>query len=318
MYLTKKQPLKLLALLTFTLSAWGAQAQNSVIPYQGTLFSQGKPVSQTEPVRMAFAIYSDDAGLDAGQDGNAPSGEARKWTSWDVAGEGGDSVNDVSKTVGVQVRNGRFFVHLGETEAGQQPLGDDVFDASELYVVVWLMQDTENPNAVFRLPPQRLQTVPHAVTAKRANGFEVGGLLKVDAMSPNLSDQIRVHGELEADSFITSSLIGKHKGSVVSDGEWHDILPSSAELNVYRVVTFVNKSGCNSVGHFLALRNYHVTRIEPVQAVYNGCSVELEWRLDPGLSAALRLRSSSDFNLRGGIDTYRPPIYYSITELKTR
>jgi hypothetical protein len=176
----KKIPLLILSVTALCLFAWSAQAQNSVIPYQGTLFSQGKPVSQSTPIRMAFAIYSDSAGLEAGQDGSAPSGEARKWTSWDATGEGGDAVDNLDETVGVQVRNGRFLVHLGEAETGQQSLGDDVFDASELYVVAWVMQDPQNPNAVFRLPPQRLQTVPHAVTAKRATKFTVTDELKVD------------------------------------------------------------------------------------------------------------------------------------------
>ena len=211
----KKIPLLILFITALCLFAWSAQAQNSVIPYQGTLFSQGKPVSQSTPIRMAFAIYSDSAGLEAGQDGSAPSGEARKWTSWDATGEGSDAVDNLDETVGVQVRNGRFLVHLGEIETGQQSLGDDVFDASELYVVAWVMQDPQNPNAVFRLPPQRLQTVPHAVTAKRANGFEVTGTLKVDTISPRTAgSSVEITSGLQTDDVEVSGSLSLKGTSV--------------------------------------------------------------------------------------------------------
>ena len=102
------------------LFAWSAHAQSSVIPYQGTLFSQGKPVSQSAPVQMAFALYSDTTGLNASQTSAAPAAN-RVWTSWGA----GDAVG-AGQTIPVQVRNGRFLVHLGEES--QTTLADSVFD----------------------------------------------------------------------------------------------------------------------------------------------------------------------------------------------
>jgi hypothetical protein len=172
-----------------------AQAQptepTSVIPYQGTLFSQGKPVSQSTPVQMAFALYTDKSGLSAGSTNVAP-GANRIWTSW-VSTEGenetvtpGSHTDDVvDDTISVMVRSGRFLVHLGEAladdaENTQVEIPDREFDNVTLYVITWVAQEVDGGGYnVFRLPPQKLETVPHAVTAKRANGFEVMGKLEV-------------------------------------------------------------------------------------------------------------------------------------------
>ena len=61
--------------------------------------------------------------------------------------------------------------HLGDE--GQVDLGDDVFDASSLYVVIWIIQGSITDPKYHRLPAQKLHTVPHAVTAKRATQFSV-------------------------------------------------------------------------------------------------------------------------------------------------
>lgn len=160
-----------LSLLALSLLALKAQAQSSVIPYQGTLFSQGKPVSQNNPVKMAFALYSSDTGFPADQASAPP--ENREWRSWSV---GGDQVNSNTDTVNVHVRNGRFLVHLGEENDGYQPLEESVFDTRPLYVVTWVV----NNSGTFRLPPQKLEKVPHAVTAERAHEFHVEGSLRVN------------------------------------------------------------------------------------------------------------------------------------------
>ena len=165
----KKIPLSVTALMALTLLTSIAQAQNSVIPYQGTLFSQGKPVSQNAPVRMAFAIYS--SPVQTSDPSSAP-GNFRKWSSWGASGA--DTVDD-SDAIDVKVRNGRFLVHLGEETDGQEPLAESVFDTAPLYVVAWVINST----GVFKLPYQKLEMVPHAVTASRANGFEVSGELLV-------------------------------------------------------------------------------------------------------------------------------------------
>lgn len=182
MFFLKKIPLSIitLALLCLTAALSWAQEQpqpaepTSVIPYQGTLFSQGKPVSQTDPVKMAFAIYSDSAGLDAGASADAPALH-RKWTSWSST-ENVDDVVNADKTIDVQVRNGRFLAHLGEEEHGQQPLKDSTFTPAspvdDFYVVTWVVKDS---GGVFRLPPQKLGKVPHAVTANIATSFEIHG-----------------------------------------------------------------------------------------------------------------------------------------------
>ena len=149
---------------------------------------------------MAFALYSDTTGLDAGQTNAAPLAN-RVWSSWGV-GEvvitGSPSDNTVDGTISVQVRNGRFLVHLGEAladdvENTQVEIPDTVFNNTALYVVTWVAQDLEGGDySMFRLPAQKLETVPHAVTAKRANGFEVMGTLEVNGAGPH-----RVNGTLE-------------------------------------------------------------------------------------------------------------------------
>ena len=72
--------------------------------------SARKPVSQSAPVQMAFAVHRHH-GLDAGRRTRRPSpiGCVSR----------GDVV--AQTTIPVQVRNGRFLVHLGED--GQTALG---------------------------------------------------------------------------------------------------------------------------------------------------------------------------------------------------
>ena len=180
---------RLLAFLILLPTLALAQAPStSVIPYSGTLFSQGKPVSQDSDVLMAFALYSGDAviALPAGSINEAPDvaladenpSYNRLWTSWTTedgaASQLSSLTGDNPDTVGVKVRNGRFLVHLGAS--GQTALPNSVFDQRPLYVVTWVV----NASGVFRLPPQALDKVPHAVTAERANSFEVMGDLRFE------------------------------------------------------------------------------------------------------------------------------------------
>ena len=192
--------------LTSTL-ALAQVSSTSVIPYSGTLFSQGKPVSQSAPVQMAFALYTDTTGLDAGQTDAAPAAN-RVWSSWgagDVVLPGSPADNTADGTTSVKVRNGRFLTHLGEAladdpENSQTEIPDSVFDNISLYVVTWVAQELEGGDySMFRLPPQKLETVPHAVTAKRANGFEVAETLKVDQIEPNSATKVTVNHGLRVD-----------------------------------------------------------------------------------------------------------------------
>lgn len=68
-------------------------------------------------------------------------------------------------------------VHLG-AESQQSPLNDSVFDTRPLYVVAWFVNST----GTFRLPPQKLEKVPHAITAERAHDFEVSDTLTTHAL----------------------------------------------------------------------------------------------------------------------------------------
>ena len=149
-------------------------------------------MSQSVPVQMAFALYTDKEGLDASLPSAAPAAN-RVWTSW-VSTEGEDATvtpgshsdNVVDDTISVAVRNGRFLVHLGEAlandiENSQIEILDSNFDHATLYVVTWVAQEVDGDGYnVFRLPPQKLGKVPHAVTAQRANGFEIKGDLQID------------------------------------------------------------------------------------------------------------------------------------------
>ena len=168
--------------LSFSLS-WADGT--SVIPYSGTLYSQGKPVSQGNAIKMAFALYEEISALPnltASSDANLTSSvphTGRKWTSW-ATSVGVDAVisSTDEDTVDVYVRHGRFLAHLGDE--GQIGLSNSIFDSNSLYVVVWIVQEiSSNEYKYHRLPPQKLNTVPHAVTASRALSFEVADTLTV-------------------------------------------------------------------------------------------------------------------------------------------
>ena len=132
---------------------------------------------------MAFALYTNTTGLDAGQTDEVPAAN-RVWSSWGA----GDVVGS-DQTIPVQVRNGRFLVHLGED--GQTALADSVFDQRPLSVVAWVVNDSGE----FRLPAQVLEKVPHAVTAQRANNFDVEGSLTVK-QDATIQGELNVHGNL--------------------------------------------------------------------------------------------------------------------------
>lgn len=191
-----------------SLTSTAQEPPTSVIPYSGQLFSHGKPVSQDEPVPMAFALYSGDLSPLPASPAAAPEQAGtltRRWTSWPVeADQEPEAASTVgqAQTVGVAVRKGRFLVHLGGGQ--QRPLQDSVFDHESLYVVAWVW----NGSGIFRLPPQRLNAVPHAVTAKRATHFEVTGTLTADTLvareltadTVTVNNDLRVTRELTADT----------------------------------------------------------------------------------------------------------------------
>lgn len=198
-----------LAGLTLSTGVW-AQA-TSVIPYTGTLFSQGQPVSQDQGVKMAFALYTGDpAALPSGVTDAAPAevtlGDAtaqRLWASWSTSE--GDAVQTAlqvgeAQTISVAVRNGRFLIHLGAEP--QHPLPSRSLDQRPLYVVTWV----KNARGVFRLPPQKLTTVPHAVTAERASSFEVRDALTVDQITPR--ERLVISGDVDVQGHLSSATGG--------------------------------------------------------------------------------------------------------------
>ena len=197
-------------------------AQNtSVIPYSGTLFSEGKPVSQNNAVQMAFALYSDIENLDTGATDEVPH-IGRLWTSW-TSTDGADDTVDDTKTIGTFVRNGRFLVHLGDTGQNQTELTDSIFDTQPLYVVAWIVKNS-GQNTVFRLSPQKLEKVPHAITAERANSFEVKGDLTVQGQLW-ANRGVRVSGGVL--SIINDGLEGQ------GDNKTHFSYPSNGNKNNY-------------------------------------------------------------------------------------
>ena len=160
-------------ILLFSTSIWA----DSVIPYSGTLHTQGKPVSQSTPIKMGFALYTESPTFQEDQllSTTPVNTSTRRWTSWT-----GDQAI-ATPTVDIYVRNGRFLANLGEVIDSNlhQGLSDSVFDQVPLYLVIWVLADSEDPESLHRLPPQKLNTVPHAVTAKRATSFEVSGNVSV-------------------------------------------------------------------------------------------------------------------------------------------
>ena len=143
---------------------------------------------------MAFAIYCCDTnGLQAAETGTSQVLN-RRWSSWGA--EGVDTVTE-DKMIDVHVRNGRFFVHLGETDVAEEyrqvAISDITFDVRPLYVVTWVAQPLDGGgHRIFRLPPQKLATVPHAVTAERANGFHVRGDLRIEGGNLHFSDGLLI------------------------------------------------------------------------------------------------------------------------------
>ena len=364
MFFFKKIPLSILILTPLCLLSWSAQAQpyptepTSVIPYQGTLFSQGKPVSQDNDVLMAFALYSGDvmSALPPGTTNEAPDvalaeespSYNRLWTSW--ATEDG-ALSELSRltvdnphTLGVKVRNGRFLVHLGA--AGQTALPDSIFDQRPLYVLTWVV----NGSGVFRLPPQKLEKVPHAVTAERANSFEVMGNLSVAGTlqahgATELKEGVSVdglaefRGDVKADrlqartnggnleiasplrvgstisDMLTITEMRGPTGTVATDGEWHNIVTGVNGLRAYQVVARASKAACHSMGHFITVNVYGDTSVQPTQVTAGspGCAIELRWT---GIQASmsLQIRSAGPYAPLGA-NGDSPNIKYSIIRL---
>ena len=158
------------------------------------------------------------------------------------------------------MRNGRFFVHLGDT--GQETLSDTVFDEETLYVVTWVVNDDD---VVYRLPPQELRTVPHAVTAKRAIEFEVKESLTVDSITPRgptleiaggvsttgpstLRGPINVTGDLIVSGITRLNSRRGNLGTKPSDGNWHTVVSGLNGVHVYELVVRASKGSCHGIG----------------------------------------------------------------------
>ena len=108
MFFFKKMKQSFLILLCLLPALSWAQSQ-SVIPYAGTLYSQGQPISQSDPIMMGFALYSGSPTFE-NTTTTIPNNQAtRLWVSWS-----GDQEDTVTRNVKVGVRNGRFLVNLGE------------------------------------------------------------------------------------------------------------------------------------------------------------------------------------------------------------
>ena len=178
MFLYQIRQFLLMFSLLLPLVSW-AQSQ-SVIPYSGTLYSQGQPISQSTPIMMGFALYSGSPTFDNAIT-TVPTNQAtRLWVSWS-----GEQQDTVTRNIDVLVRNGRFLVNLGEipmNENGEyvtthRALPKDRFQSDGLHLVIWV--EKANGDS-FRLPPQKFNTVPYAITAQQAMDFEVKGDLTVD------------------------------------------------------------------------------------------------------------------------------------------
>ena len=93
-----------------------------------------------------------------------------------------------------------------------------------------------NSSGTFRLPPQKLGVVPHAVTAERAVDFEVSGTLKVDTISAHtVNGPVEVTSNLQLNRGLTvNSGTVLFKDSLVILQRSHDerIDPDSS-LNIY-------------------------------------------------------------------------------------
>ena len=318
-------------------------------------------MSQDSDVLMAFALYTGDVinALPAGATNAAPDAALaeespsynRLWTSWatedGALSELSNLTVDNPDAVGVKVRNGRFLVHMGA--AGQTALPDSTFDQRPLYVVTWVV----NGSGVFRLPPQKLDKVPHAVTAERANSFDVMGDLSVEGTlqvdgGAELKAGVSVEGLAEfkgdvradrlqtrtngGDLEITSPLrVGSMDstmltvnemrgptGAVVADGQWHNIVTDVNGVRAYQVVASASKPACHGMSHFITINNYGDTAVQPMSVGHGSpaCALELRWTGVDIYTMMLQIRSSLDYaDLGNPGDISRPNIRYSIIRL---
>ena len=340
-----KKKLLLLFFITPTLIAQNTHAQNtSVIPYSGTLFSQGKPVSQDTDVLMAFALYSGDAvtALPAGSTNEAPDvalaeespSYNRLWTSWMTEDGTTSELSSLTvnnpHTVGVNVRNGRFLVHLGAGD--QTSLPNSVFDQRPLYVVTWVV----NGSGVFRLPPQKLEKVPHAVTAERANSFEVMGDLTVDSITPRGSTleiegginttglstlsgpALNVTGDLNVSGITRLNSRRGNLGTKPSDGNWHTVVSGLHGTHVYELVVRASKGACHGIGHFIAAHTYGNFTVQATSLHWEGgssaCGVEVRF-FGTTYDMSLQIRTKGNYSVLGN-NSDSPPLYYSVSRLR--
>ena len=129
----------LLSLLSLLCASIALAQPTSVIPYAGSLYSQGRPVSQPEPVSMAFALYTEEgviAFTDVANSSPTAPPLGRLWTSWESGSEASDVTG--APATPVTVRNGAFFVHLG-AEQGHVPVPPTAFE-SAAHVVTWVIK----------------------------------------------------------------------------------------------------------------------------------------------------------------------------------
>jgi hypothetical protein len=129
---------------------------------------------------MGFALYTgapefDEAAQRSSNPTN-PTTATLRWISWIGEEDSAQTTSDV------HVRQGRFLAHVGEVLNADihKPLSNVVFDQTPLYLVIWVLPNETDPTSIRRLPPQTLQTVPHAVTAKQATNFTVTQTLTIN------------------------------------------------------------------------------------------------------------------------------------------
>ena len=289
-----------------------AQAPStSVIPYSGTLFSQGKPVSQSAPVQMAFALYTDTTGLDAEQTNAAPVAN-RVWSSWEEAGE------TIGSTISVQVRNGRFLVHLGED--GQTALADSVFDQRPLSVVAWVVQGS---GTIYRLPAQSLKKVPHAVTAERANSFEVTGDLKVSGKITADAGfgYVPIGTILPWDRDIrgTSNTLPLPEGWVECNGQVINV--EGSPLNGLNAPDLNNQEYWDGKGKYLRGGTQSHRYNESTRYYHNGSEYAFAWTRDSGNGyyaapfARFFNTERGTFNSYGSSSSYLNNVYFQVTAM---
>src|SRR5688572_8558756 len=135
-------------------------------PY--TYIASPASAASTVPKLLNYqARITDDSGVPV------PDGNLNIWISVYDASSGGSCLYAMRGSCGtpsfktVSVVNGVFSTLIGDTVAGDNAIGDTLFDASTLYLGITVASDTE------MVPRKRLTTAPYAMNADRLDGLDV-------------------------------------------------------------------------------------------------------------------------------------------------